>query len=98
MFSTSQTSKSANIYGGYNPLQFTHSNGQNSYTTDNFIFSFENSGDIQNMKISHTLYMSGQYIYFDGSGYYDGNVLNPYLNSKFIPEEIEVFKLSLSSS
>jgi hypothetical protein len=44
--------QSAKIYGGYNPLGFTYSNGQWGNTSESFIFSFENSEDIQNMKIS----------------------------------------------
>ncbi|GBB98696.1 hypothetical protein RclHR1_00330026 [Rhizophagus clarus] len=44
--------QSTKIYGGYNPIGFIHSNGHYCYTKDSFIFSFENSEDIQNMKIS----------------------------------------------
>ncbi|PKC58124.1 hypothetical protein RhiirA1_427993 [Rhizophagus irregularis] len=46
-----------------------------------------------------TLYMSGQQIYFSNSGYYDGiinNVLSPYMGNCFVPEEIEVFKITTS--
>ncbi|UZO14576.1 uncharacterized protein OCT59_006032 [Rhizophagus irregularis] len=44
---------SAKIYGGYNPIGFINSSsGQWYNTTESFIFSFENSEDIQNMKIS----------------------------------------------
>ncbi|CAB4399514.1 unnamed protein product [Rhizophagus irregularis] len=108
-------SNSTKIYGGYNPLYFTNTIMQYYNTTESFIFSFENSKDIQNMKISrvnnnytlhenyndgfnflNTLYMNGQQIYFDNHGYYDeniSNVLNPYLGTNFIPEEIEVFKI-----
>ncbi|RGB24673.1 hypothetical protein C1646_676194 [Rhizophagus diaphanus] len=46
---------SAKIYGGYNPIGFINSPqqwGQWCNTTESFIFSFENSKDIQNMKIS----------------------------------------------
>lgn len=45
------------------------------------------------------LYMSGQQMYFGNSGYYDdniNNVLSPYLSSNFVPEEIEVFKITTS--
>ncbi|POG68470.1 hypothetical protein GLOIN_2v1778263 [Rhizophagus irregularis DAOM 181602=DAOM 197198] len=105
-------SNSTKIYGGYNPLCFTNTIMQYYNTTESFIFSFENSKDIQNMKISrvnnnytlhenyndgfnflNTLYMNGQQIYFDNHGYYDeniSNVLNPYLGTNFIPEEIEM--------
>ncbi|RIA86309.1 hypothetical protein C1645_829457, partial [Glomus cerebriforme] len=117
--------QSTKIYGGYNPLTFINP-GQygNQYynTTESFIFSFENSEDIRNMKISRvninyanyaiseyygdgfnfgdTFYMSGQCIYFSNSGYYDNidNVLNPLnpnlLDTNFVPEEIEVFKIT----
>jgi hypothetical protein len=44
--------KSSKIYGGYNPIGFTNSNRKYYPTNDSFIFSFENSEDIQNMKIS----------------------------------------------
>ena len=43
--------------------------------------------------------MSGQYVYFDNPGYYDGklnNVLSPYIGTNFVPEEIEVFKVTTS--
>jgi hypothetical protein len=111
--------QSAKIYGGYNPLQFTGGNHQYYQTTESFIFSFENSEDIQNMKIScvnnnysryaiyeyygsgfnfgNTFYMNGQHICFDNSGYYDSNfdnVLTPYQYNNFVPEEIEVFKIT----
>ncbi|CAB4399515.1 unnamed protein product [Rhizophagus irregularis] len=43
---------SAKIYGGYNPLNFVNANGQYYSTPESFIFSFENSEDIQYMKIS----------------------------------------------
>ncbi|EXX50601.1 uncharacterized protein OCT59_006005 [Rhizophagus irregularis] len=113
--------QSAKIYGGYNPLGFTHDeqwDDQWLYTSESFIFSFENSEDIQNMKIGRVnnssyaiyeyyntgfnfgsvLYMSGQLIYFNNSGYYKNvnNVLSPYLNINFVPEEIEVFKITTS--
>jgi hypothetical protein len=45
----------------------------------------------------NTLYMNGQEIYFNNYGYYDGNigdVLSPYLGTNFVPEEIEVFKIT----
>ncbi|GBB98698.1 hypothetical protein RclHR1_00330025 [Rhizophagus clarus] len=47
-----KSQQSTIIYGGYNPIGFTHSGGQWRNTTESFIFSFENNEDIQNMKIS----------------------------------------------
>ena len=38
--------------------------------------------------------MSGQNVYLNSNGYYDGNVINSYAN--FTPEEIEVFKINVS--
>ena len=64
----------------------------NSNYYDYAIFEHYSNG----FNFGDTLYMSGQYIYFDDSGYYDDNILNPYLNNKFIPEEIEVFKVTTS--
>jgi hypothetical protein len=49
---------SAKIYGGYNPIGFANNPGQWYSTTESFIFSFENSEDILNMKISR---VSGSY-------------------------------------
>jgi hypothetical protein len=43
---------SAKIYGGYNPIGFVNIPGRWYSTTESFIFSFENSEDILNMKIS----------------------------------------------
>ncbi|PKK74534.1 BTB-domain-containing protein [Rhizophagus irregularis] len=57
------------------------------YDHPNYGFSFGN-----------TFYMnSDKRIYCSNNGYYDGNlnnVLNPYLNSNFIPEDIEAFKIT----
>ncbi|PKK74529.1 hypothetical protein RhiirC2_738660 [Rhizophagus irregularis] len=41
---------------------------------------------------------SNQIVYFRNTGYYDNvdNVLSPYLNINFVPEEIEVFKITTS--
>ncbi|PKK74533.1 hypothetical protein RhiirC2_774662 [Rhizophagus irregularis] len=47
-----KSQQSTKIYGGYNPLQFTNSGGQWKSTYESFIFSFESSKDIQDMKIS----------------------------------------------
>ncbi|EXX57872.1 hypothetical protein RirG_203180 [Rhizophagus irregularis DAOM 197198w] len=44
---------SPKIFGGYSPIGVYFCNGsQWHYTCDSFIFSFENDGDIENMKIS----------------------------------------------
>ncbi|GBC04592.1 hypothetical protein RclHR1_05760010 [Rhizophagus clarus] len=110
---------STKIYGGYNPLYFTNAIVQYYNTPKSFIFSFENSEDIQNMKMSrtnnyytihenynngfnflNTFYMNDQQIYFnDNREYYIGdigNVLSPYLDTSFVPEEIEVFKITVT--
>jgi hypothetical protein len=61
------------------------------YEQSNYGFSFGN-----------TFYMnSNNRIYFTNQGYYDGNindVLSPYIgqNNNFVPEEIEVFKITNS--
>jgi hypothetical protein len=54
---------SAKIFGGYNPIGFS---GRTYNTTKSFIFSFENSEDILNMKISrangsHAIYAINEY-------------------------------------
>jgi len=43
------------IYGGYNPLNFIHSDGQWYGTSESFIFSFEDNNDTTNMKISRVV-------------------------------------------
>ncbi|RGB24674.1 hypothetical protein C1646_676195 [Rhizophagus diaphanus] len=112
---------SAKIYGGYNPIGFINSeHGRRFNATESFIFSFENSEDIQNMKVSrvngsncvifeynnfgfnfgNTFRLSDNLnIYCKNQGFYDdniNNVLSPYLNRNFVPEEIEVFKMKAS--
>jgi hypothetical protein len=65
-------------------------NGYNNYAIyeySNYGFSFGNTFNMNNDKR----------IYCSNNGYYDGNlnnVLNPYLNSNFIPEETEAFKIT----
>jgi hypothetical protein len=114
----------ANSNVGYNPIGLANSNERYDYTTESFIFSFENNEDIRNMKIgrvnsiyaSYAIYQSSNYgfnfggetfamnsnqsVCFNNSGYYDNfiNVLSPYTdyNLSFTPEEIEVFKITVS--
>ncbi|PKC12171.1 hypothetical protein RhiirA5_353291 [Rhizophagus irregularis] len=67
----------------------------NSSYYSNAIYDYYNSG----FNFGNTLYTSGQQIYFGNSGYYDdniNNVLSPYLGNNFVPEEIEVFKITTS--
>uniref|UniRef100_U9UI04 Kelch-like protein 17 n=1 Tax=Rhizophagus irregularis (strain DAOM 181602 / DAOM 197198 / MUCL 43194) TaxID=747089 RepID=U9UI04_RHIID len=72
---------SAKIYGGYNPLDFVNANGQNYSTTESFIFSFENSEDIQYMKISRVQGSYASYAIYEQNtqGFNFGNTL--YLHS-----------------
>ena len=44
----------------------------------------------------NTFYMSGQNIYFSYTGYYEDNVIDSNMNTNFTPEEIEVFKITIS--
>ncbi|GBC38270.2 hypothetical protein GLOIN_2v1636747 [Rhizophagus irregularis DAOM 181602=DAOM 197198] len=70
--------QSAKIYGGYNPIGFINSGNQWRSTTESFIFSFENSTDIQNMKISrinnnyynYAIYESSSYGFSFGNTFY----------------------------
>jgi hypothetical protein len=60
--------RSAKIYGGYNQIGFVNNtSGQYYNTTESFIFSFENSEDILNMKISH---MNGRFAIYAINEYY----------------------------
>ncbi|PKY41538.1 BTB-domain-containing protein [Rhizophagus irregularis] len=76
-----KSQQSAKIYGGYNPIGFTNANGQWRGTTESFIFSFENSEDIQNMKISRINNNYNTYAIYDYNsyGFSFGNTFN--LNS-----------------
>lgn len=69
--------QSTKIYGGYNPLCFTHGTGQWHNTTESFIFSFENSEDIQNMKISRVNSSNADYAIHEHfkNGFNFGNTL-----------------------
>jgi hypothetical protein len=62
----------------------------------NAIYEYSNYG----FSFGKTFYMdSDNRIYFINQGYYDGNisdVLSPYMNHNFVPEEIEVFKITTS--
>ncbi|GBC00364.1 hypothetical protein RclHR1_03830003 [Rhizophagus clarus] len=58
--------QSAKIYGGYNPVCFSYSE-QWIYTTGSFIFSFENSEDIENMQISRVNSNYYSYAIYDSS-------------------------------
>src|SRR5207248_952491 len=45
----------------------------------------------------NTFYMMGQNIHFNCTGYYEDNVINSKMNSTyFTPEEIEVFRITIS--
>ncbi|PKK74544.1 BTB-domain-containing protein [Rhizophagus irregularis] len=66
-------------------------NGYNAYA----IYEDYNQG----FSFGNTFYMNSDHkIYFSNQGYYDnfGNVSSPYLNNNFVPEEIEVFKITTS--
>ncbi|PKC02620.1 hypothetical protein RhiirA5_380827 [Rhizophagus irregularis] len=51
------------IFGGYSSIEFSslgdqylsENNARHYYSSDNFIFSFENSEDVQNMKIGRVI-------------------------------------------
>ena len=68
----------------------------NSSNADYAIREHFNNG----FNFGNTLHLNSNInIYFDNSGYYDvnvGNVLSPYLDNSFVPEEIEVFKITAS--
>src|SRR5439155_4292460 len=77
------------IYGGYNPLTFIYSGGQYYSTTESFIFSFENSEDVKNMKISRVASSFYSYAIYEcysigfnfGAGAFQMNGQNIYLNN-----------------
>ena len=49
----------------------------------------------QGFSFGQTFYMSGQSVFFNNNGYYDGNVINSSVHgTNFTPEEIEVFKVN----
>ncbi|GBC04590.1 hypothetical protein RclHR1_05760008 [Rhizophagus clarus] len=80
--------QSAKIYGGYNPLGFYNYSGQWCTTVESFIFSFENSDDIQNMKISRVNTSHTNYAIYEqnvngfnfGSSFYLQSNLYVYFN------------------
>ncbi|GES81719.1 hypothetical protein GLOIN_2v1722020 [Rhizophagus clarus] len=83
--------KSTKIYGGYNPIGFTNTYRRYCPTNDSFIFSFENSEDTQNMKISRVNSKHTNRAIYE----HRINGFNFDLNTSPIPEEIEVLKISL---
>jgi hypothetical protein len=63
----------------------------NNYTS-NAIYDDNNQG----FNFGNTFYMSGQNVYFSYSGYYEDNVIGSNMNTNFTPEEVEVFKITIS--
>jgi hypothetical protein len=69
---------SPKIFGGYSPIGVYFCNGgQWHYTADSFIFSFENSGDIENMKISRVSYSNyALYEFYDCAFNFGGGCMS----------------------